>query len=127
MEPAVKLSPGEAALIESIIEHIYPDPQVGSVLPVEHNEKRAVSGLARKGLVVLSTDERGQQNMTFTALGQTVYEQRLPLIWTAKATYSAGSGASDSLRYQPPTRQKISLTTKGSASAVIPRNNLVFA
>lgn len=77
MEPTVKLSPGEAALIASIIEHIYPDPQEGSVLPVERNERRAASGLARKGLVVLSTDERGLQTMTFTALGHCVYEQRL--------------------------------------------------
>ncbi len=77
MEPTVKLSPGETALIESIIEHIYPDPQEGSVLPVERDERRAASGLARKGLVVLSSDERGQQRMTFTALGQSVYEQRL--------------------------------------------------
>jgi hypothetical protein len=77
MEPTVKLSPGETALIESSIEHIYPDPQKGTVLPVERDERRAVSGLARKGLVVLSTDERGLQTITFTALGQCVYEQRL--------------------------------------------------
>lgn len=75
----MKLSPGEAALIDSIIEHIYPDPQAGSVLPVERDEGRAASGLARKGLVVLSTDELGQKKMTFTAHGQSVYEQRLTM------------------------------------------------
>lgn len=34
----VKLSPGEEALIASIIEHVYPDPKAGSVLPVEPGE-----------------------------------------------------------------------------------------
>lgn len=53
---AVKLSPGEEALIASIIEHIYPDPQAGTVLPVEPGDKRAARGLERKGLVVLDVD-----------------------------------------------------------------------
>ncbi len=73
----VKLSPGEEKLIASIIEHIYPEPKAGTTLPVEHVEKRAASGLARKGLVVLGVDARGFNQMTFTALGETIYEQRL--------------------------------------------------
>ncbi|GAB3476175.1 MULTISPECIES: hypothetical protein [Azotobacter] len=73
----VKLSYGEEQLIALIIEHIYPDPKEGSVLPVEQGEQRAARGLERKGLVVLSLDGSGFQQMTFTALGQTIYEQRL--------------------------------------------------
>lgn len=73
----VKLSAGEEMLIGSIIEHIYPEPKEGTVLPVEQSEKRAARGLESKGLVVLSVDERGSYQMTFTALGQAVYEQRL--------------------------------------------------
>ncbi|MDU4254549.1 hypothetical protein [Pseudomonas sp.] len=73
----VKLSPGEELLLASIITHIYPDPKEGTVLPVEHDEKRAARGLQRKGLVALSLDERGFDQMTFTALGQTMYELRL--------------------------------------------------
>lgn len=73
----VKLSPGEEALIDSIIEHIYPEPKEGTVLPVEPDERRAASGLARKGLVALNVDARGIDQMTFTALGQTIYELRL--------------------------------------------------
>lgn len=73
---ALRLSPGEEALITSIIEHIYPDPKAGSVLPVEQGEQRAARGLERKGIVVLSQDERGL-NMTFTVVGQAEYEQRL--------------------------------------------------
>ena len=44
---------------------------------MEHDEKRAARGLQRKGLVALSLDERGFDQMTFTALGQTMYELRL--------------------------------------------------
>lgn len=73
----VNLSAGEEQLIASIIEHVYPDPQAGSTLPVEHCEKRAARGLAKKGLVVLSVDERGVDQMTFTVAGQGVYEERL--------------------------------------------------
>ncbi|MBZ3677444.1 hypothetical protein J1N39_23490 [Pseudomonas aeruginosa] len=73
----VKLSPGEEKLIASIIEHIYPEPKEGSVLPVEDGEKRAARGLERKGLVVLSICERGFDRMTFTALGQSIYERQL--------------------------------------------------
>lgn len=73
----VKLSPGEESLFASIIEHIYPEPQEGTTLPVEHYEKRAASGLARKGLVVLSVDSRGFDQMTFTALGESIYKQQL--------------------------------------------------
>ena len=71
---AVKLSPGEEALIASIIEHIYPDPQAGTVLPVEPGEKRAAQGLERKGLVVLGVDDQNRDQMTFTTLGQATYE-----------------------------------------------------
>ncbi|MGY6257295.1 hypothetical protein ACXIVK_27940 [Paraburkholderia caledonica] len=70
----VKLSPGEAALITSIIEHIYPDPQVGSVLPVDRGELRAAKGIARKGLVTLN-EEDGRTSMTFTELGAQMYRQ----------------------------------------------------
>ncbi|MBA1280281.1 hypothetical protein [Stutzerimonas stutzeri] len=73
----VKLSPSEEKLIASIIEHIYPEPKEGSVLPVEDGEKRAARGLERKGLVVLSICERGFDRMTFTALGQSIYERQL--------------------------------------------------
>lgn len=72
----VKLSPGEETLIASIIEHIYPDPKAGSVLPVEPGEHRAALGLERKGLVTLNVAD-GVEQMTFTALGQQLYEQRL--------------------------------------------------
>lgn len=71
---AVKLSPGEEALIASIIEHIYPAPQAGTVLPVEPGEKRAALGLERKGLVVLAVDDQSREQMTFTVLGQATYE-----------------------------------------------------
>lgn len=71
---AVKLSAGEEALIASIIEHIYPDPQAGTSLPVESGEKRAARGLERKGLVVLSVDTQGREQMTFTTPGQATYE-----------------------------------------------------
>ncbi|WP_439126209.1 MAG: hypothetical protein ACNJA3_27975 (plasmid) [Pseudomonas rhizophila] len=71
---AIKLSPGEEALIASIIEHIYPDPQAGTVLPVEPGEKRAALGLERKGLVVLGVDDQSRDQMTFTTLGQVTYE-----------------------------------------------------
>lgn len=73
----VKLSPGEEALIASIIEHVYPDPEAGSVLPVEPGEHRAALGLERKGLVTLNVETDGVEQMTFTALGQQIYEQRL--------------------------------------------------
>lgn len=73
----VKLSPGEEQLIASIIEHVYPEPKEGTILPVEHAEKRAARGLANKGLVVLGVDKLGFDQMTFTAAGQTIYEQRL--------------------------------------------------
>lgn len=73
----VKLSPGEEALIASIIEHVYPDPIAGSVLPVEPGEHRAALGLELKGLVTLNVETDGVEQMTFTALGQQIYEQRL--------------------------------------------------
>lgn len=73
----VNLSPGEEALIASIIEHVYPDPKAGSVLPVEPDERRAALGLVRKGLVTLNVDTDGVEQMTFTALGQKLYEHRL--------------------------------------------------
>lgn len=73
----VKLSPGEGKLFDSIIEHVYPEPKQGTTLPVDHDEKRAARGLHRKGLVVLGVDARGYDQMTFTALGETIYGQRL--------------------------------------------------
>lgn len=74
---AVKLSHGEVQLLASIIEHVYPDPKAGTVLPVDPAERRAASGLARKGLVVLGVDGRGFDQMTFTEAGQSIYEQQL--------------------------------------------------
>lgn len=73
----VKLSPGEAALFSSIVERVYPDPKEGTVLPVEPGEKRAARGLAGKGLVVLGMGSNGADQMTFTKLGQAIYEQHL--------------------------------------------------
>ncbi|ASJ88778.1 hypothetical protein ACEP6V_21075 [Pseudomonas aeruginosa] len=73
----VKLSPGEEQLIASIIEHIYPEPKEGTTLPLEHGEKRAARGLARKGIVVLGVDPRGFDQITFTAFGQSIYERQL--------------------------------------------------
>lgn len=79
-DPTVRLSPGEERLIDSIIEHIYPEPKEGTALPVAHDEKRAARGLERKGLVVLGLDPRGFDEMKFTALGRRVYELRLAVI-----------------------------------------------
>ncbi|WP_396334154.1 hypothetical protein [Burkholderia anthina] len=70
----VNLSPGERALIELIIEHVYPDPTAGSTLPVEQGEGRAATGLARKGIVTIK-ETVGGRSMTFTALGETVYNR----------------------------------------------------
>ncbi|HCF2447021.1 TPA: hypothetical protein NIA45_004690 [Pseudomonas aeruginosa] len=73
----VKLSPGETQLFASIIEQIYPEPKEGTVLPVEDGEIRAARGSERKGLVVLSICERGFDQMTFTVLGQSIYERQV--------------------------------------------------
>lgn len=70
----VRLSPGEMALVEAIIEHIYPEPQEGTSLPVEREEMRAARGMARKGLVRLSESE-SYVEMTFTALGARIYHR----------------------------------------------------
>lgn len=43
----VKLSPRERQLIDTIIEHVYPEPETGRVLPVERDEVRAAKGLQR--------------------------------------------------------------------------------
>lgn len=69
----IKLAPGEQLLIDSIIQHIYPDPKTGSILPVEVGERRAAKGLERKGLVTISETD-GCTEMTFTELGENVYE-----------------------------------------------------
>ncbi|WP_420213376.1 hypothetical protein ACN8ZM_39855 (plasmid) [Burkholderia aenigmatica] len=68
----IKLSLGERDLVDSIIAHIYPDPTVGSTLPVDRAELRAAKGMARKGLVTLDSDD-GRVAMTFTELGAQVY------------------------------------------------------
>ncbi|KWK77447.1 hypothetical protein [Burkholderia ubonensis] len=73
-EMVVHLSPGEHALIELIIEHVYPDPTAGSTLPIEQGEGRAAAGLARKGIVTIEGEAEGR-SMTFTALGEAVYNQ----------------------------------------------------
>ncbi|BDC78358.1 hypothetical protein MRCP2_p0930 (plasmid) [Aquipseudomonas alcaligenes] len=44
---------------------------------MEVGEHRAALGLERKGLVILSVDADGVKQMTFTALGRQIYEQRL--------------------------------------------------
>lgn len=44
----VRLSPGEKVLVDSIIEHVYPNPAAGSALPVERSDLRAAQGMARK-------------------------------------------------------------------------------
>lgn len=78
MEP-VKLSPGQRHLNASIIEHIYPDPKAGSTLPIEAGEMRSARGMERKGLVTIRVrDEHGRQvpEMTFTPLGETIYERQ---------------------------------------------------
>ncbi|WP_186214694.1 hypothetical protein [Burkholderia gladioli] len=72
----VKLSPGEMVLVESIIEHVYPDPAAGSTLPVERSELRAAKGMARKGLVTLAVNDGGME-MTFTELGAALYNIHL--------------------------------------------------
>lgn len=69
----IKLAPGEQLLIDSIIEHIYPDPKAGSTLPVERDELRAAKGMERKGLVTINGAEDCTK-MTFTAFGAAVYE-----------------------------------------------------
>lgn len=69
----IKLAPGELLLIDSIIEHIYPDPKAGSTLPVEQGELRAAKGMERKGLVTINEAENCTK-MTFTALGSAVFE-----------------------------------------------------
>ncbi|ODP35136.1 hypothetical protein [Pandoraea sp. ISTKB] len=73
---SVKLSPGEFALFESIIEHVYPDPKEGSTLPLDEGDSRAAKGLARKGLVMIAED-CGRPAMTFTALGAAIYQEQL--------------------------------------------------
>lgn len=72
-EKSIKLAPGEQLLIDSIIEHIYPDPKAGSTLPVEQNELRAAKGMERKGLVTIN-ETVDRTEMTFTTLGGAVYE-----------------------------------------------------
>ncbi|KWK06086.1 hypothetical protein WM11_11905 [Burkholderia ubonensis] len=74
--PPTKLSPGELELIESIIEHVYPDPSAGSTLPIEGGEMRAAKGLARKGVVTIG-EEGDRPRMTFTTFGERVYRQCL--------------------------------------------------
>ncbi|HDR8983195.1 hypothetical protein QZM46_07585 [Burkholderia vietnamiensis] len=74
--PPVRLSPGELELIESIIEHIYPDPTAGSTLPIESSEMRAAKSLERKGVVVIG-EEGDQPRMTFTTFGASVYKRCL--------------------------------------------------
>ncbi|KVO17499.1 hypothetical protein WJ74_08560 [Burkholderia ubonensis] len=71
--PPMKLSPGELELIESIIEHIYPDPRAGSTLPIESGEIRAAKGLERKRVVTIC-EEEGRPYMMFTTLGESVYK-----------------------------------------------------
>lgn len=71
----IKLSPGESALIGSIIEHVYPEPCAGTALPIERDEVRAARGMARKGLVTVAATERGGNVMTFTELGASVYHR----------------------------------------------------
>nr|WP_156903357.1 hypothetical protein [Burkholderia sp. M701] len=62
--------------MDSIIEHVYPNPAAGSALPVERSELRAAKGMARKGLVTLAVDD-GKVEMTFTKLGAEVYNIQL--------------------------------------------------
>ncbi|MDM8359014.1 hypothetical protein [Pandoraea communis] len=72
----VTLSPGEFALFESIIEHVYPDPTEGVTLPIEEGESRAAKGMARKGLVRI-VEDWGRPSMTFTELGAATYKKQL--------------------------------------------------
>lgn len=86
----VRLSPGEMALVESIIEHIYPEPREGRTLPVARSEMRAARGLARKGLVCIHEgDERVE--MTFTALGERVYHRHLQNKVSKEAVHASGA------------------------------------
>lgn len=76
---SVRLSHGEQQLVASIIEHVYPDPKTGSTLPIEHGDMRSARGLERKGVVTIHIRENyGRQapEMTFTALGESVYEHQ---------------------------------------------------
>lgn len=72
----IKRSPGEKALVDSIIEHVYPEPKEGRTLPVEREEMRAARGMAKKGLVTLNEQEC-RVEMTFTKLGAQVYNRCL--------------------------------------------------
>lgn len=73
---SIKLSPGEKALVDSIIEHVYPEPKEGRSLPVERDEMRAARGMARKGLITLNEAGR-KAEMNFTKLGAQVYNRCL--------------------------------------------------
>ena len=46
-----QLSFGEAAFMKAVLERTGP-AQAGTLVPFDHTEGRAVSGLAKKGLVV---------------------------------------------------------------------------
>lgn len=48
----VKLSPGELAFMESVLDEIGNDLTPGTMLSYDHTEGRAVGGLAKKDLVV---------------------------------------------------------------------------
>ncbi|MFY4713446.1 hypothetical protein ACVCH0_01045 [Burkholderia glumae] len=61
-------------MIESIIEHVYPDPKAGRTLPIAQGEGRAAAGLARKGIVTIE-GESEVRSMTFTSLGEAVYNE----------------------------------------------------
>ncbi|RUG15255.1 hypothetical protein IPC762_25755 [Pseudomonas aeruginosa] len=69
---SVKLSAGEAALFDTIIEHYYPEPQVGTFYYVDPHELRAARGLCQKLLATLEQGEDGAK-LAFTSRGADVF------------------------------------------------------
>ncbi|EKY4113664.1 TPA: hypothetical protein ACGW3M_000996 [Pseudomonas aeruginosa] len=69
---SVKLSAGEAALLDTIIEHYYPEPQAGTFYYVEPQELRAARGLCQKLLATLEQGDDGAK-LTFTSLGADLF------------------------------------------------------
>lgn len=69
----MRLAPSELKLMLELVEHIYPDPEPGTVLPLEREDLRPAGGMARKGLVVLTRGNR--PTITFTAAGAAVYRE----------------------------------------------------
>lgn len=74
----LKLSVGEEAFMRSVLEEAGRSP-VGTLVSFDHTEGRAVSGLAKKGMVVRKSGE-----VEITEAGAA---------WLAAATYAPADGA----------------------------------